>query len=130
MFPQAAFDFYHQGRSAQEDFAVAQKIRIVDDLHALFEKLPASQRELLAHGPFEVAFFVYSDFMQYKGGVYRKGPQAQGPLGGHAVKLVGWGDEAGVPYWLVANSWSPAWGEEGYFRIARGLNECGITCLL
>ena len=48
MFPQAAFDFYHQGRSAQEDFAVARKIRIVDDLHALFQKLPASQRMLLA----------------------------------------------------------------------------------
>lgn len=48
MFPNANFDFYHQGRSAQEDFAVARKIRIVDDLHALFEKLPASQRELLA----------------------------------------------------------------------------------
>ena len=48
MFPQATFDFYHQGRSAQEDFAVARKIRIEDDLHALFQKLPAFQRMLLA----------------------------------------------------------------------------------
>ena len=26
----------------------------------------------------------------------------------------------------VANSWNPYWGEEGYFRIKRGTNECNI----
>jgi cathepsin B len=26
----------------------------------------------------------------------------------------------------VANSWSPNWGENGFFRILRGSNECGI----
>ena len=53
-------------------------------------------------------------------------------LGGHAVKMVGWGvgtegKEAGVPYWKVANSWNPYWGEKGYFRIKRGNDECGIA---
>lgn len=87
----------------------------------------AMQRELMAHGPFEVSFFVYSDFYAYSGGVYKKASSAKGPMGGHAVKLVGWGDDAdGGPYWLVANSWSPSWGEGGFFRIVRGSNECGI----
>ena len=31
-----------------------------------------------------------------------------------------------MPYWLVANSWSPHWGEKGFFKILRGANECGI----
>ena len=38
-------------------------------------------------------------------------------LGGHAIKVVGWGVEKGVKYWIGANSWSETWGENGFFRI-------------
>ena len=34
-------------------------------------------------------------------------------LGGHAVKMIGWGVDNGVPYWLVANSWNTDWAENG-----------------
>jgi len=44
--------------------------------------------------------------------------------GGHAIKILGWGNESGLDYWLVANSWGAAWGEEGYFRIKVG--SCNI----
>jgi len=85
------------------------------------------QRELMAHGPVQVGFQVFSDFMQYHNGTYRRTPSANGPLGGHAVKLVGWGtDEAGDDYWIVGNSWSATWGMAGFFHILRGANECGI----
>lgn len=51
-------------------------------------------------------------------------------LGGHAVKLIGWGVDkttgTDVPYWIVANSWNNDWGENGFFRILRGSDECGI----
>ncbi|WP_411023184.1 C1 family peptidase, partial [Salmonella sp. s51228] len=47
-------------------------------------------------------------------------------LGGHAVKILGWGVEGGTPYWLVANSWNPDWGDTGFFKIRRGTDECGI----
>jgi hypothetical protein len=46
--------------------------------------------------------------------------------GGHAVRIVGWGVDNGTKYWRVANSWNQFWGEHGYFRIRRGVNECGI----
>ena len=35
---------------------------------------------------------VYIDFMHYKKGVYRRSPLAKRPLGGHAVRLIGWGE--------------------------------------
>jgi cathepsin B len=31
-----------------------------------------------------------------------------------------------VPYWLVANSWNKGWGDDGFFKIKRGVDECGI----
>jgi cathepsin B len=76
------------------------------------------KKEIAARGPAETAFSVYEDFINYKGGIYHH--TTGGMLGGHAVKIVGWGVEEGVNYWIVANSWSTSWGEDGYFRIKEG----------
>ncbi|KAA6338860.1 MAG: putative cathepsin B5 cysteine protease, partial [Streblomastix strix] len=75
-------------------------------------------------GPFEVAFSVYEDFKNYESGVYEH--TVGKLLGGHAVVLIGWGVENDIPYWIIQNSWGEDWGEEGFFRILRGKNECGI----
>jgi len=37
----------------------------------------------------------------------------------HAVQLVGYGTENGTDYWLVRNSWTPAWGDAGDIKIYR-----------
>lgn len=84
------------------------------------------QHELLTHGSVEVGFFVFSDFHSYENGVYFRTPSAFGPLGGHAVRLLGWGTVNASDYWLLANSWSEAWGQRGFFLFKRGTNECGI----
>lgn len=44
----------------------------------------------------------------------------------HVVSIVGWGEEKGIPYWYVRNSWGSYWGEDGFFRIIRGENNLGI----
>jgi len=80
------------------------------------------KESLMTKGPVETGFSVYEDFMSYKGGVYKR--QSSNMLGGHAVKIVGWGKENGEEHWIVANSWGSSWGEKGYFRIAFG--ECGF----
>jgi len=81
-------------------------------------------QELYTNGPIEVAFSVYQDFLTYKSGVYQR--KSNQFLGGHAVKMMGWGVENGVKYWLIANSWNPNWGDKGYFKIKKGTDECGI----
>jgi len=82
------------------------------------------QKAIMAGGPVETAFTVYSDFANYVSGIYHH--VSGGVEGGHAVRIVGWGVENGNKYWKVANSWNPYWGEKGYFRIKRGNSECGI----
>lgn len=82
------------------------------------------QTELMLKGTLSVAFTVYDDFELYTGGVYQHVTGKS--LGGHAVKMVGWGVDNGTPYWTCVNSWNDSWGEKGTFRILRGKDECGI----
>lgn len=80
--------------------------------------------ELFKNGPVEAAFTVYSDLLQYKSGVYK---HVEGDaLGGHAIKMLGWGVQNGTKYWLIANSWNADWGDNGFFKILRGEDHCGI----
>ena len=47
-------------------------------------------------------------------------------IGGHAIKLLGWGVEDGTKYWIAVNSWNEDWGDNGTFKILKGTDECGI----
>jgi len=60
-----------------------------------------------------------STWSTYESGVFNSCNQTNPDLD-HAVMLVGYGtDPALGDYWLVRNSWSPQWGEEGYIRLHR-----------
>lgn len=81
-------------------------------------------RELYTNGPLSVAIDLWSDLFTYKSGVYSNTGGIN--AGGHAVNLFGWGEENGVKYWLVQNEWNSGWGDQGYVKIKRGVNEVGI----
>ncbi|XP_066149101.1 cathepsin B-like [Euwallacea fornicatus] len=82
------------------------------------------QLEILKNGPVEATMDIYADFASYQSGIYQR--ISNDYLGGHAVRILGWGVEDDVKYWLVGNSWNERWGENGYFRIIRGRDEVGI----
>jgi cathepsin B len=97
-------------------YAKVNSTRIISTLSSI-------QNEILTNGPVETGFDVYSDFMSYKTGIYTNTAGAS-YLGGHAVKIIGWGNSNGINYWIVANSWGTYWGESGFFKIKFG--SCGI----
>jgi cathepsin B len=83
----------------------------------------AVMQEIYDNGPVVATFIVYEDLYHYKSGVYQY--TTGNRVGGHAVRLIGWGETAdGTPFWRVANSWGTAWGDHGYFNIIRGTNDC------
>jgi len=78
-------------------------------------------------GPVATGMKVYPDFYTFdaKHDIYEwdgQGPQ----VGGHAVEIVGWGEENGKKFWIIKNSWGTKWGMDGYFQMARGVNMCAI----
>ena len=80
--------------------------------------------QLYNYGPIENGFNVYTDFFNYKSGVYY---HVSGMLVGvHVSKTLGWGIDSstGLHYWLLANSWGTNWGMNGFFKFKMG--DCNI----
>lgn len=77
---------------------------------------------LSKYGPLAVSISASGDaFQNYDGGIF-PGSMCDNDVD-HAVSIVGFGPG----YWIIKNSWSSIWGEDGYMRLERGVNACGIA---
>lgn len=89
---------------------------------------------LVKNGPLAVA--INAVFMQtYVGGV--SCPYICSKRLDHGVLLVGYGSAGYAPirlkekpYWIIKNSWGESWGENGYYKICRGRNICGVDSMV
>merc|ERR1719500_77054 len=96
------------------------------------------QQEILENGPVAIGIDT-SGMHGYQGGIIVPTGFGFDPLElvGHAVLITGWGvgtaedgAQEGVPYWKVKNSWGDHWGEDGYFRVLRGVDAFGCESIL
>lgn len=68
----------------------------------------------LQNGPLIFYMEIYSDFYNYRSGIYEPVASAS-YMGAHSVAAVGYDEKD--DYWICKNSWGENWGEDGYFRI-------------
>jgi len=93
----------------------------------------AALKSAINIGPVSIAIEAdQSGFQFYQSGVF------SGTCGAtldHGVLAVGYGTDAGTPYYIVKNSWGLSWGEAGYIRLVdaptknRGAGQCGMLAV-
>ncbi|KAL8468222.1 hypothetical protein ACS0TY_031455 [Phlomoides rotata] len=98
-----------------------------------YERVPgndeAALKAAVANQPVSVALDATDEFQHYSSGVFT---EECGTDINHAVTLVGYGETGeGMKYWLAKNSWESSWGENGYMRILRDVDDtqglCGLA---
>merc|ERR1719440_298161 len=86
-------------------------------------------KEIFARGPISCNLnaddrfmYNYSEVVQQHEGVYTDEKTFNAT--DHIVEVAGWGETlSGLKYWVVRNSWGTYWGQSGWFKIRRGVNQ-------
>ncbi|XP_014091255.1 cathepsin L-like peptidase isoform X2 [Bactrocera oleae] len=108
-------------------YNAANKVAEVKGFAVVKPKDEKTMKEVVATlGPLACSVYALETLLLYKEGIYADEECNKGEVN-HAVLVVGYGSENGKDYWIVKNSWDQSWGEEGYFRLPRGSNYCGIA---
>lgn len=102
--------------------------KITGYVNVTSDNVDALKIAIAKHGPISIAIDAsHKTFSFYANGVYYD------PACGHtedkldhAVLAVGYGTMNGKGYWLVKNSWSNYWGNDGYVLIAQKDDNCGV----
>ena len=84
----------------------------------------AMMQEIYQRGPIACGVAVPDALEDYTSGIF---DDKTGDLDiVHDISVVGWGVEDGVKYWTVRNSWGSHFGEDGFVRVIRGVNNIAI----
>ena len=84
------------------------------------------RHDIFKWGPVCSAMKLYTDFFTFTSKSIYQWNKRDKQVGSHAIEIVGWGEQSNKKYWIVKNSWGTDWGDQGYFKILRGVNECEI----
>jgi len=81
----------------------------------------------LTIAPVATAVNVVNSFEYYSSGIYNDSTCTSQYVE-HGIGVVGYGVLQGQQYYILKNSWSTAWGMQGYMLMARNANNmCGVA---
>lgn len=81
-------------------------------------------QEIYQRGPIACGIAVPASLENYTSGIYE---DKTGDLNiVHDISVVGFGVENSTKYWVVRNSWGSHFGESGFVRVIRGINNIAI----
>ncbi|RLN49584.1 hypothetical protein BBJ29_008544 [Phytophthora kernoviae] len=114
-----------QSKEVPQCFPVTKVVRYRAKSYGHLAGELAMMKEIKKGGPITCGIACSGEFTYgYKGGILE---DKTGFMDiDHDVEVVGWGEENGVKYWHVRNSWGTYWGMNGFFKIIRGKNNLGI----
>lgn len=108
------------------DHAVKKSVQLKGFYNVTVNDPEAMKVALYYHGPVTIAIDASPPtFSFYSHGVYYD-PNCKSNDLDHQVLAVGYGELNGEKYWLVKNSWSTYWGNDGYILINQKHNNCGV----
>lgn len=121
-YPYLGKDYVCLDGKIKSKYGKVKSIGFIDSLNET--QLALAVREI---GPITVAIDAGSPYLMfYWEGIYDD-PDCTTAVN-HAVTIVGYGtDSNGQDYWIVKNSWGSDWGDNGYIKMRRGVNLCGIA---
>jgi len=143
-----AFDYIKDNQSGKNDLDSGYPYTGDDDGHCNYKKSKAFQDVVLSgymkvapkqeydlleavanQGVISVVVNAGRHWQLYSGGVMDDDDFCDSDELNHAVAIVGYGTDSsmGKDYWLIRNSWGSDWGEDGYIRLIRGKNMCGVA---
>jgi cathepsin X len=84
----------------------------------------AMMQEIYQRGPIACGIAVPDALENYTSGVFVDTTGDMDIV--HDISIVGYGVDNGTKYWTVRNSWGSHYGESGFVRVIRGINNIAI----
>ncbi|KAL3071666.1 hypothetical protein niasHS_016341 [Heterodera schachtii] len=94
-----------------------------------FNREKEMMREIMKNGPIQASHIMYTGFSRCceHNEIYEHSANSTLRKNvAHSLKVFGWGEEKGVKFWHMANTFGADWGNAGMFRMRRGTDECRI----
>lgn len=80
--------------------------------------------EIYKRGPISCQIGITDAIYNYTDGIFN---DITGKKGfDHDITINGWGEENGIKYWIIRNSWGTYWGINGDMKLIRGTDNLGI----